>query len=226
MAGLMIFASVFILASLVHLSVATEEMCSKFWYEKEIITNMLKMELKVEKMEQEVMKRNEDIVTMFDDKIAEVEDALKIISGKVDDVLEEAAERGLAKPTIAFSTYVKTSKLHIPQNQIIVFSSILSNVGNGYNSASGKFVAPVAGYYLLSCSLLSRSGEEFWASIEVNNSKKAHLYERGADSRYGMASQTIVVELKANDVVSVKTQNNAINIYGNGYSTFNGVLIR
>ncbi|XP_060603738.1 C1q-related factor-like isoform X2 [Ruditapes philippinarum] len=244
-------------------------MCSKFSYEKEIITNMLKMELKVEKMEQEVKKRNEDIVTMLDaqrkemekfandyknlrdilvvvmenktaavnsfledkavnvlgDKIAEVDDALKIMTGKVDGVLK-AAETGLTKPIVAFSAHVGPTKLHIPQNQIIVFSFIITNVGNGYKSASGKFVAPVAGYYLLSCSLISWKGEEFWASIYINNSKKASLNEKGADSRHGMASQTIIVELKANDVVSVKTpNNNAINIHGLGYSTFSGVLI-
>jgi hypothetical protein len=41
-----------------------------------------------------------------------------------------------------------------------------------------------------------------------------------------MASQTIVVELKANDVVSVKKHGNTVNIHGGGYSTFSGVLIR
>ncbi|XP_060562198.1 uncharacterized protein LOC132721841 isoform X2 [Ruditapes philippinarum] len=269
MVGLMIFASVFIAASMVHLSVATEEMCSKFSYEKEIIANMLKMELKVEEMKQDVKKRNEDIVTMLEaqrkemekfandyknlrdilvvvmenktatvnsfledkavnvlgDKILEVDDALKIMTGKVDDVLK-AAETGLTKPIVAFSAHVGPTKLHIPQNQIIVFSSIITNVGNGYNSASGKFVAPIDGYYLLSCSLLSWLGEEFWASIDVNDSKKAHLNEKGADSRHGMASQTIVVGLKANDVVSVKKHGNTVNIHGGGYSTFSGVLIR
>jgi hypothetical protein len=141
--------------------------------------------------------------------------------------LLEAAENRLTKPIIAFSAFVKEQKLHIPRNQIIVFDLIKTNVGNGYNNASGKFVAPVDGYYLLSCSLLSWPGEEFSASIDVNNSRKAHLYERGTDLRYGMASQTIIVELKASDVVSVKTQNNnAINIHGLGYSNFNGVLIR
>jgi hypothetical protein len=132
MAGLMIFAFAFIAANIVYYSIATEDMCSKFSYEKEIIANMLKMELKVEKMEQEVKKRNEDIVTMLDtqkkemekfandyknlrdifvvvmenksaavnsfledkavkvldDKITEVDDALKIMTGKVDDVLK------------------------------------------------------------------------------------------------------------------------------------------
>ncbi|XP_060562208.1 uncharacterized protein LOC132721852 [Ruditapes philippinarum] len=248
MVGLMIFASVFIAASMVHLSVATEEMCSKFSYEKEIIANMLNMELKVEKLEQDAKKRNEDIVTMldaqkkemekfandnknlrdifvvvmenktaavnrfledkvvnkFDDKIAEVDDALKIVNGKIDDVLKETAEIGLTKPIIAFSAYVKEQKIHIPQNQIIVFNSIITNVGNGYNSASGKFVAPVAGYYVLSCSLRSWNDEEFWASIDVNNSLKARLNEKGVPSRHGMTSQTIIVELKANDVVSAK----------------------
>ncbi|XP_060562201.1 uncharacterized protein LOC132721844 [Ruditapes philippinarum] len=223
MARLMIFASVLIAASMVYFSVATEEMCSKFSYEKEIITNMLKMELKVEKMEQDVKNRNEDIVTMLDDqrkemekfandyknlrdilvvvmenktaavnsflknkavnvlddKIAEVDNVLKTVTGKFEDVLKEAAENRLTKPIIAFSAFVKEQKLHIPRNQIIVFDLIKTNVGNGYNNASGKFVAPVDGYYLLSCSLLSWPGEEFSASIDVNNSRKAHLYERG-----------------------------------------------
>ncbi|XP_060603739.1 C1q-related factor-like [Ruditapes philippinarum] len=245
-------------------------MCSKFSYEKEFITNMLKMELKVEKMEQEVKKRNKDIVTILDaqrnemekfandyqnlrdilvvvmenktaavnsfledkavnvlvDKIAEVDDALKIMTGKVDGVLKEAAETGLTKPIVAFSAHVGPMKLHIPQNQIIVFSSIITKVGNGYNSASGKFVAPVAGYYLLSCSLRSWNGEELWASIYVNNSLKARLSEKGVPSSHGMTSQTIIVELKANDVVSVKAQFHAMNLYGHEYSTLSGVLIR
>ncbi|XP_060562200.1 uncharacterized protein LOC132721843 [Ruditapes philippinarum] len=269
MTGHMIFAFVSIAAYIIHFLVATEEMCSKFSYEKEIIANMLKMELKAEKMEQEVNKRNEDIVTMLDaqrkemekvandyknlrdilvvvmenktaainsflednaisvleEKIAGVDDALKVMTERVDGLCKEAAATELTKPIIAFSAYVKpTKKLHIRKNKIIVFSSIITNVGNGYNTSSGKFVAPVAGYYLLSCSLLSWNGEEFWASIEVNNSKKANLYEKATDSRHGMASQTIIVELKANDVVTISAIY-AINIYGDGYSTFSGVLL-
>ncbi|XP_060603741.1 heavy metal-binding protein HIP-like [Ruditapes philippinarum] len=270
MAGHMIFASVLIAASMVHFSVATEEMCSKFSYEKEIIANMLKMELKVEKMEQEVKKRNEDIVTMLDtqkkemekfandyknlrdilvvvmenktaavnsfledkavnvldDKIAEVDDALKIMTRKVDDVLKGVVEKYQNVSTVAFSAAASKSQNKPRDHQIILFDSIQTNIGDAYNVNSGQFTAPVAGTYVFTCSLFSGVNVEFWAYIAVNKTPKALLNERGTDGRHGMASQTLIAHLNPGDVVTVNTNYGGGSINGGKYSTFSGFLLR
>ena len=49
-------------------------------------------------------------------------------------------------PTIVFNANRVTS-FSASNGQIMVFRSVISNIGNGYNSTTGKFTAPVNGTY-------------------------------------------------------------------------------
>ena len=51
-----------------------------------------------------------------------------------------------AVPTIVFNAHHATTSSP-PTGQPVVFSSVISNIGNGYSSSTGKFTAPVNGTY-------------------------------------------------------------------------------
>jgi Icc-related predicted phosphoesterase len=137
MTGLMIFASVLIAASMVYFSVATGEMCSKFSYEKEIITNMLKMELKVEKMEQDVKNRNEDIVTMLDDQRKEME-KFENNYKNLRDILVVVMEN----KTAAVNSFLKNKAVNVLDDKIAEVDNVLKTV-------TGKFDDVLKGNYIL-----------------------------------------------------------------------------
>ena len=67
-----------------------------------------------------------------------------------------------AVPTIVFNAHHATT-LSPPTGQPVVFSSVISNIGNGYSSSTGKFTAPVNGTY------------SFTVQLCVNNAHDAIL---------------------------------------------------
>ena len=46
--------------------------------------------------------------------------------------------------------------LEINNNDVIKFDNVLTNVGNAYNSTSGKFVAPYNGSYLFTLVIMNQ----------------------------------------------------------------------
>ncbi|WAR26991.1 CAPR2-like protein [Mya arenaria] len=87
-------------------------------------------------------------------------------------------------------------------NQIIIFTEMLENVGGGYNSATGKFTAPIAGTYLFTVSLCSLSGKSIFYNIMAKEDVVAYGHMYGI-SGYPCVTGNAIVQLDANDVVYV-----------------------
>ncbi|XP_060569508.1 complement C1q-like protein 4 [Ruditapes philippinarum] len=129
--------------------------------------------------------------------------------------------------TVAFSaTLNKLNVGHIGVHQNIVFSDVITNIGNGYNNHHGVFVAPVSGLYMFSTTLLSGKNVEFAASIEINGSDVVRMYERGTDNRHGSATQIVIVHLSKGDDVSVQSLSADHTYWGDKYCSFSGVLLQ
>jgi hypothetical protein len=98
--------------------------------------------------------------------------------------------------TVAFFATVSVKSLdHLGFYKNIVFDSIVTNIGNGYNNYQGVFTAPISGLYLFTTSLMSNHNMEFWVNFVVNRTIIARLNERGTDGRHGSGSQTIILSL-------------------------------
>lgn len=57
---------------------------------------------------------------------------------------------------VAFMAQLSTALINPLVNTVVVFDAVLTNAGNGYNSGSGIFVAPVSGLYSISLVASSR----------------------------------------------------------------------
>lgn len=102
-----------------------------------------------------------------------------------------------------------------------VFGDVRHNVGGGYNSSTGRFTAPVAGYYYILASTLSRSGGYMNAQIRVNGS--IYVYsEDTRSSNYGQVYPSAIVYLNVNDYVSWYVSYAS---YGSTYDWFGGFLV-
>ena len=61
--------------------------------------------------------------------------------------------------------------LEINNNEVIKFDDVLSNVGNAYNSTSGKFVAPYNGSYLFTLVIMNQKlNDPVRADLMLGNS--------------------------------------------------------
>ncbi|KAL4224169.1 biological adhesion [Mactra antiquata] len=88
------------------------------------------------------------------------------------------------------------------------------------------FTVPVSGIYLLTSSLLSRNGQEFWAEMVVNGSPIARLNGRGTDGRHGTGAQTAIVFLNKGDDVAIQNYYQVGSFLGDKNSAFGGVLLQ
>ncbi|XP_045187629.2 cerebellin-2-like [Mercenaria mercenaria] len=128
---------------------------------------------------------------------------------------------------VAFSATLNRANIeHIGVHQNIVFSDVITNIGNGYNNHHGLFIAPVSGLYMFSTTLLSGPNVEYSAAIEINGSDVVKMFERGTDNRHGSATQTVVVQLKKGDDVAVQSLVPDHTYWGDRYSSFSGVLLQ
>ena len=111
------------------------------------------------------------------------------------------------------------------------------NNGNHYNSANGRFVAPVAGKYLFSTNVIWQSvpngtnmTDALWiyknGALMVYGNRRAFYVDNSTGaSNYFTDHTSVILDLAANDYVTV---NNARNytVHGNAnYTWFMGYLI-
>lgn len=112
---------------------------------------------------------------------------------------------------------------NLGENQDIVFDKVVTNVGNGYVANHGSFVAPVAGVYLFSATILSYGDNRTWGHFMVNGNILAKIYVHNTD--HTQSTQSIVVNLNVGDDVSIQNTRLGGGLMGDSYSTFMGVLL-
>lgn len=115
-----------------------------------------------------------------------------------------------------------------------VFNSVYENNGGHYNSANGRFTAPVTGRYFFSAALMT--GYQFdyankfllWKFLKNGGTElmsqwfQAYNYSNANDK---MVSGSILATLNAGDYVSVSVSSTYPNYYTAGYNHFSGFLI-
>lgn len=127
---------------------------------------------------------------------------------------------------IAFSAFTWQNQDNLGLEQIIKFPHVELNIGNSFHPASSVFIAPKAGIYLFSATVLSdgQSASELHATIAVNDRNICIAF--GDARKYDQGSQTVVLQLRANDEVFVRvTGYSNVSVYGSTYSSFSGALL-
>ena len=131
--------------------------------------------------------------------------------------------RALSNPST--SSYVTT----VPSE--LVFSSVTYNNGTHYNNSTGRFTAPVAGYYWILCSFLVddnvAAAEVTSVSVMINgsviNGFVAYSYFSTVGVYYNQAAGGMVVNLNSGDYVSIR--GNGGKIHNGSETHFTGFLI-
>lgn len=109
-----------------------------------------------------------------------------------------------------FFVYLNTGTLNVAPNGIIIFDTKLYDTSSNYNTGTGIFTAPVAGFYELSGALQVTGGSSFVMGIEF--AKNGARYIRGGEvPATGSANYTIPIapppiQLAVNDTIAVTLQ--------------------
>lgn len=122
-------------------------------------------------------------------------------------------------------------------NSNIIFNSVFFNIGSHYNASNGLFTAPIAGRYYFSASVIWESvpdGQEMddAFTIRANGNIVAYDFRRAeyvagttGNGGYYVTNANILLNLAANDTVSIRNNRN-LTVHGNEqFSWFVGYLL-
>ncbi|BFZ19666.1 hypothetical protein BsWGS_22705 [Bradybaena similaris] len=127
-------------------------------------------------------------------------------------------------PNVVAFTAALTEETTISRGQGVIYNNTIINIGNGYDTTTGIFTAPLDGLYGLHIHLHTRWNSEAWLALLHNEENVVTAHGYGSVS----AGNFALLTLKAGDRVQVKAIN--INSYVSGAadnrgSTFSGYLI-
>ena len=119
------------------------------------------------------------------------------------------------------------------QYEIITFSTVKSNIGNGYDESTGVFTAPLDGIYIFSVQVATRSSQYGRFQLVVDNRSNVILsiYHYNPHVNYSSTSGTVAQRLTAGQRVWVQSQYNSgtkqsLNQHvDSGTNQFSGVLV-
>ncbi|KAK3609815.1 hypothetical protein CHS0354_029854 [Potamilus streckersoni] len=128
---------------------------------------------------------------------------------------------------VVFSTTMQNNTQLIGIGQELIFDTVGTNVGNGYDVRHGTFTAPVDGVYEFSFSVHVEGATVVGLDLKKNGVVIAR--SRSSQDSYGyynMATNMVVVELKAGDDVWIEhTTADSNTIFGRSLTSFSGQLI-
>ncbi|XP_053385702.1 uncharacterized protein LOC128550518 [Mercenaria mercenaria] len=131
---------------------------------------------------------------------------------------------------VAFSAGL-THNEALPNAKIVVYDRIYTNIGGAYDSTSGNFTCPTAGYYVFEFHTLSEQGESSWLELYHNDKYIQSIYGHTSND-YASGGNAVVLLLAVGDKVYIKSVDGSYGantvLYGQTdevYSTFSGYLV-
>ena len=110
---------------------------------------------------------------------------------------------------------------------LTIFSNTRHNIGNYYNTSTGRFTAPIAGMYFMSVSIFKHTtynnpSNTYWG-LYINGSG-VNVTNHGINGQDGGQSVSGVYYLAVGDYVTVR-HNSTITSWGGQFASFNGHLL-
>ncbi|XP_060591451.1 uncharacterized protein LOC132746352 isoform X3 [Ruditapes philippinarum] len=163
-----------------------EPICSKFDYEEKLLEKMIRMEMKMEKIIEEVKDKEKNIMsvaTNLSQRVGNMEnDAIQFQRGINRTMVEFAdsyseekrklsdlADKSLI-PIVRFNARLSSTKSVNTGNKV-VFDTVITNQGVGYDKSTGIFTAPYTGLYFFSAHVCNKANAGAYYAI-VHESKQ------------------------------------------------------
>ncbi|KAM3849257.1 C1q-related factor-like [Diretmus argenteus] len=160
--------------------------------------------------------------------------------GDATDVVRTGILGAAGKGTVSTTIYHQSSNamprvafyagLRNPQEgyDILRFDDVVTNIGDNYEGATGKFTCKTPGTYFFIYNVLMRGGDgtSMWADLIKNGLVRASAIAQDQDQSYDYASNSVILHLDAGDEVFIKLDGGkAHGGNSNKYSTFSGFIL-
>ncbi|XP_060591450.1 uncharacterized protein LOC132746352 isoform X2 [Ruditapes philippinarum] len=164
-----------------------EPICSKFDYEEKLLEKMIRMEMKMERIIEEVKEVKEkdvmSVATNLSQRVGKIEnDVIQFQSvinrtmiefadslSQEKNKLSDLADKSLI-PIVRFNARLSSTKSVNTGNKV-VFDTVITNQGVGYDKSTGIFTAPYTGLYFFSAHVCNKANAGAYYAI-VHESKQ------------------------------------------------------
>ncbi|XP_045206862.2 uncharacterized protein LOC123559112 [Mercenaria mercenaria] len=224
----------FLFACLILSPAVSEPVCSKFAYVEQLLEKMVRVEFNVGQMEREIKNTKSLVLESLQqlkqtrEKMTEEFEALKLeaknaldenevkVSKEIDDLRAETGKANkeydertkqlggaVSIPNIAFKARIPSS-LDPVENEVIVFTKNIVNIGNAFDNTTGIFTAPIDGTYLFTSQLCLVSGKHITFGIYIEDVlyTVGRFYEKNFYHCFNVETTAV---MKANQTSSVKS---------------------
>lgn len=129
---------------------------------------------------------------------------------------------------VAFTAYANSnSSVNVSVGSKVPYDVTIINKGNGYNTSTYVFTAPVAGVYWFSysvwCNQSSTGRTGFYKNGVAYGRSDYPIGTRNHGSAQDNDSASSAIELAANDTVDIRAYGSSVDVFGTNY--FSGYLI-
>jgi len=134
---------------------------------------------------------------------------------------------GLSAPTpkkIAFFVGLSDNMGPVKEHTDIVFDRVVTNIGTGYDAASGRFTAPANGTYQFNI-IVSAQGRQKAAVMILKNGGMVATVWAESIPYWATASNIVILSLDKGEQVWLMLLNRASYLHGYMYTTFSGFIV-
>ena len=129
--------------------------------------------------------------------------------------------------SVAFHAEFGADPVPMGPNAPLIFDTVLTNVGDGYDVITGNFRAPVSGTYMFVLNYMGDITTYVYVNMYVDNTEVDYSISHWGGSTWDHVSESLVVQLKAGQHVHLKNGSaETKKIRGHHWSTFSGFLIQ
>ncbi|XP_071136795.1 complement C1q-like protein 3 [Mytilus edulis] len=115
---------------------------------------------------------------------------------------------------------------NIGNGAIVVYDTVTTNLGGGYDKSTGVFTATVEGLYYFTWTVLTYPGKSFHTQLILNDNVVARNHAGASGmSTFMPSSQSAVLQMKKNNKVSIRIHSGGSYMNGEKWSTFSGFKI-
>uniref|UniRef100_A0A8W8JS64 C1q domain-containing protein n=2 Tax=Magallana gigas TaxID=29159 RepID=A0A8W8JS64_MAGGI len=146
---------------------------------------------------------------------------------------QNTKEKRLLLPTSSHQQYVAfTAKLNKQYNSLndretVIFDTIVTNAGQGYDENTGIFVCPISGYYQFAATIVSEDGTDKNLDAELMHNGRQIVRLHATVYGYDEGTQVVNIHCAQGERVWIRHLMGAGDsaIIPAGFSTFSGALL-
>ncbi|XP_052761752.1 uncharacterized protein LOC128204375 [Mya arenaria] len=153
--------------------------------------------------------------------VTEANNTLKQISAAFNDIKDQ-----VIIPAVYFHARSPPTR-SLSTGEVIVYSTVETNQGNGYSATTGKFTAPTRGLYLLVTHTCTPPNK--YSLLQIVKEGSVLIASNRYDAAYGCLSSQVFVQLDAGESVWIQCSSGGSNtqLFENSsyWTSFGGALI-